>query len=127
MASKLPGTRCIGNVGCGLACFGAQVSIGKKDQAQRDKITHEVQLLSQLNHPNIIKIHAAWEDKKRGMMIFITELMTSGTLRDFLTNQSTCVCRALQGLWGGDRCDISALFRQERRTGLRGVVSMGLD
>eukprot|EP00667_Euglena_gracilis_P008663 EG_transcript_8790 len=77
----------------GLEVAWNEVPIGKKDQAHRDKITHEVQLLSQLNHPNIIRIHAAWEDKNRGMVCFITELMTSGTLRDFITNQSTCTVR----------------------------------
>lgn len=92
MALKLRGTRFWEKKNPSLSAFSPKVPIGKKDQAHRDKITHEVQLLSQLNHPNIIRIHAAWEDKNRGMVCFITELMTSGTLRDFITNQSTCVC-----------------------------------
>ena len=66
--------------------------ISKKDQSQRGKISAEVDLLVSLAHPNIIKISDTWEDTDRCMIVFITELMTSGTVRDFVNNQTTCVC-----------------------------------
>jgi WNK lysine deficient protein kinase len=77
----------------GLEVAWNEVTIGRKEQAQREKITHEVQLLSQLHHPNIISFLDAWEDKERGIIVFITELMTSGTLRDFINNLSVCTVR----------------------------------
>ena len=48
------------------------------------KVAHEIQLLSQLRHPNVIRFCAAWLDNDRRCIVFITELMTSGTLSDFI-------------------------------------------
>eukprot|EP01004_Peranema_trichophorum_P003793 NODE_275_length_3048_cov_67.677949_g239_i0.p1 GENE.NODE_275_length_3048_cov_67.677949_g239_i0~~NODE_275_length_3048_cov_67.677949_g239_i0.p1 ORF type:complete len:650 (+),score=114.08 NODE_275_length_3048_cov_67.677949_g239_i0:75-2024(+) len=59
----------------------------------QDKMRHEVQLLQQLNHPNIIKIYDYWEDIERNMLVFITELMTSGTLREFIIKQRSQTVR----------------------------------
>ena len=52
-------------------------------QEDRSKIVREVEILQQLNHPHVIHISDAWEDKQRGEIVFITELMTSGTLKEF--------------------------------------------
>ena len=65
----------------------------RNDASHRDKIKHEVSLLSQLHHPNIISIYDAWEDTARNAIVFITELMTSGTLREFIGNQRGGIVR----------------------------------
>lgn len=48
------------------------------------KVTHEVQLLARLRHPNVIRFCDAWVDQERRCLVFITELMTSGTLAEFI-------------------------------------------
>eukprot|EP00898_Chlorokybus_atmophyticus_P006727 jgi/Chlat1/7055/Chrsp56S06721 len=43
----------------------------------------EVELLKSLQHKNIIKLYASWIDKATNNVIFITEIFTSGTLRQY--------------------------------------------
>lgn len=42
-------------------------------------LEHEIQILKSVRHPNIIAFHEAWYGENE--IVFITELMTSGTLR----------------------------------------------
>ena len=42
-------------------------------------------MLQTLNHDNIIGIYDSWEDEKNKEVVFITELMTSGTLKEFVS------------------------------------------
>eukprot|EP00759_Apiculatamorpha_spiralis_P054790 PhF_6_TR7030/c0_g1_i1/m.10535/K08867/WNK, PRKWNK; WNK lysine deficient protein kinase len=53
------------------------------------KIRREVGLLQNLHHPNVILFHTSWIDEERGCFIFITELMTSGTLKDFIASRGS--------------------------------------
>ena len=53
------------------------------------KVQREIHLLQQLNHPNIIRCHGSWLDEERRALVFITELMTSGTLSDFIAQQTS--------------------------------------
>eukprot|EP00906_Rhabdomonas_costata_P039431 RCo055753 len=77
----------------GLEVAWNEVHLGRNSQPQREKIKHEMDLLSQLHHPNIISIYDSWEDSSRGTIVFITELMTSGTLREFVGKQRGGVVR----------------------------------
>ncbi|RWV98695.1 hypothetical protein GW17_00038440 [Ensete ventricosum] len=43
----------------------------------------EVHLLSSLSHESIIKFHASWIDAANRTFNFITEMFTSGTLREY--------------------------------------------
>ncbi|KAI7901213.1 kinase-like domain-containing protein [Cokeromyces recurvatus] len=45
-------------------------------------LEHEIQILKSVRHPNIIAFHDAWYGDNE--FIFITELMTSGTLREYI-------------------------------------------
>lgn len=45
------------------------------------RLYSEVHLLSTLHHPSIIKFYTSWIDVDRRTFNFITELFTSGTLR----------------------------------------------
>ncbi|ESO92098.1 hypothetical protein LOTGIDRAFT_202640 [Lottia gigantea] len=59
----------------------------KRDfKAQQDKIRRVFDNLIQLDHPNIIKFHKYWTDSKseKPRVIFITEYMSSGSLKQFL-------------------------------------------
>ncbi|KAI8369296.1 kinase-like domain-containing protein [Radiomyces spectabilis] len=47
---------------------------------------HEIEILKSVRHPNIITFHDAWYNDTE--FIFITELMTSGTLREYIRKLS---------------------------------------
>jgi WNK lysine deficient protein kinase len=50
-------------------------------QRDEDRLYAEVQLLRSLNHTSLMKFYDEWLDKKTYTINFITELFTSGTLR----------------------------------------------
>ncbi|XP_005105106.1 nuclear receptor-binding protein [Aplysia californica] len=59
----------------------------KRDfRAQQDKIRQVFDNLCRLDHPNIIKFHKYWTDTKtdKPRVIFISEYMSSGNLKQFL-------------------------------------------
>ena len=63
------------------------------------KVQNEVDLLKDLDHPNVIHFHGHWVDEERRCFIFITELMTSGTFKDFIAAQSNEIIRPIEGLF----------------------------
>ena len=50
-----------------------------------ERLYSEVHLLSTLSHDSIIRFHTSWIDVDRRTFNFITELFTSGTLREYVT------------------------------------------
>ena len=50
------------------------------------ELEHEIQILKSVRHPNIIAFHEAWHTENE--FVFITELMTSGTLREYIRKLS---------------------------------------
>jgi nuclear receptor-binding protein len=61
--------------------------------SDQKKINEIFQNLINLNHPNIVKFHHYWIDETKKRIVFITEYMPSGSLKQFLrkakkTNQS---------------------------------------
>ncbi|KAI8337696.1 kinase-like domain-containing protein [Chlamydoabsidia padenii] len=46
------------------------------------EMEHEIGILKSVRHPNVIAFHDAWCTKNE--FVFVTELMTSGTLREFI-------------------------------------------
>lgn len=53
---------------------------GSPEELQR--LYCEVHLLKNLNHDSIIRYHTSWIDVNRRTFNFITEMFTSGTLRE---------------------------------------------
>ncbi|KAG2206866.1 hypothetical protein INT47_007623 [Mucor saturninus] len=51
-------------------------------------VGHEIEILKSVRHPNIIAFHDAWLSENRTEFIFVTELMTSGTLREYIRKLS---------------------------------------
>ncbi|ORZ25264.1 kinase-like domain-containing protein [Absidia repens] len=49
-------------------------------------LDHEIQILKSVRHPNIIALHDAWHTDNE--FVFVTELMTSGTLREYIRKLS---------------------------------------
>lgn len=63
-----------------------QFSEKKNFKAQQEKIRQVFDNLIQLDHPNIVKFHKYWTDAagEKPRVIFITEYMSSGSLKQFL-------------------------------------------
>lgn len=63
-----------------------QFSQRKNFKAQEEKIQLVFESLTQLEHPNIVKFHRYWTDthNDKPRVIFITEYMSSGSLKQFL-------------------------------------------
>lgn len=49
--------------------------------AERERLFAEIRVLKQLKHKNIMSFFDSWLDQKNLTINFITELFTSGTLR----------------------------------------------
>ena len=48
----------------------------------RKRVKNEVLLLKEIEHKNIIKYHSSWIDREKQCVIFITEIMSSGSLKE---------------------------------------------
>lgn len=60
-----------------------EVNIKMYGPRERKRILNEVTLLKKLHHPNLISFYGAWVNKESEKVVFITELMSSGTLKEF--------------------------------------------
>lgn len=68
--------------GVEVAWYSVKMSaLQKRDGGKR--ILQEMQILQQLDHPNIIKFYASWLVKEEQTLVFITEIITAGTLKSF--------------------------------------------
>ncbi|KAK1319451.1 putative serine/threonine-protein kinase WNK2 [Acorus calamus] len=54
-----------------------------RNSVDLERLYSEVHLLKTLKHKNIIKFYSSWMDTKHGNINFITEIFTSGTLRQY--------------------------------------------
>lgn len=71
-----------------------------------EKLSQEIEILSALESEYIMQFYESWVDETNMVLVFITELMTSGSLRSFLQKAKTVAvsvirdwCRQiLQGL-----------------------------
>lgn len=53
----------------------------------RKRVKNEVLLLKEIEHKNIIKYHSSWIDREKQCVIFITEIMSSGSLKEYVTSR----------------------------------------
>ncbi|KAJ0571245.1 putative protein kinase WNK-NRBP family [Helianthus annuus] len=61
-----------------------------------ERLYSEVHLLKTLKHKNIIKFYSSWVDTKKEHINFITEIFTSGTLRQYRKKHKHVDLRALK-------------------------------
>jgi len=54
----------------------------RTSKAEYNELNEEIEILKRVRHPNIINFHDCWYNNDE--IIFITELMTSGTLREYI-------------------------------------------
>ncbi|KAK6935589.1 Protein kinase domain [Dillenia turbinata] len=71
----------------GIEVAWSQIKIDEVLRSPNDleKLYSEVHLLKSLNHGNIMTLHDSWVDDKEKTINMITELFTSGSLRQFRT------------------------------------------
>ncbi|XP_031120014.1 probable serine/threonine-protein kinase WNK11 [Ipomoea triloba] len=61
-----------------------------------DRLFSEVRLLKALKNKNIIALYSVWTDEQRAMLNFITEVCTSGNLRDYRKKHKQVSIKALK-------------------------------
>lgn len=56
----------------------------KWNKSERQRFREEAEMLKELQHPNIVRFYDSWEEpnmRNRKIIVLVTELMTSGTLK----------------------------------------------
>lgn len=55
----------------------------KLTKVERQRFSEEVEMLKNLQHPNIVRFYDSWKSTVKGhkCILLVTELMTSGTLK----------------------------------------------
>lgn len=66
------------------------------DPAMIDRLFSEVRLLRSLKNKNIISLYSVWRDQERGTLNFITEVCTSGNLREYRLKHRHVSMKALK-------------------------------
>uniref|UniRef100_A0A7N0TQK3 non-specific serine/threonine protein kinase n=1 Tax=Kalanchoe fedtschenkoi TaxID=63787 RepID=A0A7N0TQK3_KALFE len=67
-----------------------------QSREQLDRLHSEVRLLKSLKHENIIKLYYSWVDEKRKTINMITELFTSGSLRQYRRKHKNVDIKAIK-------------------------------
>jgi len=61
------------------------VKLNRIPPNERKRIRNEVKLLKALNHPHIIKYLSSWVNREKEEVVFVTEIMSSGALKEYLS------------------------------------------
>lgn len=61
------------------------VNLSGVPKNERNRIVNEVRLLERLHHHNIISFYGSWVNRERQEVHFVTEILSSGTLKSFIT------------------------------------------
>lgn len=60
------------------------VKLSRIPPGERKRIKTEVKLLRDIEHKNVIKYYNSWVDREKEQIVFITEIMSSGSIKDYL-------------------------------------------
>lgn len=60
------------------------IQLKKIPRTERMRISKEVTLIRELKHDNIIRFVNGWHNKEKDEVVFITEMVTGGSLRSYL-------------------------------------------
>ncbi|KAJ3601040.1 hypothetical protein NHX12_032013, partial [Muraenolepis orangiensis] len=74
------------------------VETNRLSRQERHRFQEEVQMLKGLQHPNIVRFYDSWKSNIGGhkVLIMVTELMTSGTLKTYLKRFKEMKLKLLQ-------------------------------
>ena len=67
-----------------------------EDPPTIDRLNSEVRLLRTLKNKNIIALYSVWRDKRQNTLNFITEVCTSGNLREYRKKHKHVSLKALK-------------------------------
>lgn len=75
-----------------------QVKLSKfiNDSVMTERLYSEVRLLKSLKNKNIIALHNVWRDEERNTLNFMTEVCTSGNLREYRKKHKNVSMKALK-------------------------------
>ncbi|XP_042386153.1 probable serine/threonine-protein kinase WNK11 [Zingiber officinale] len=73
-----------------------KLRIFREDQPMMDRLFAEVRLLRSLRHENIITLYSVWTDDEGNTLNFITEVCTSGDLREYRKKHRQVSIKALK-------------------------------
>ncbi|KAG6490535.1 hypothetical protein ZIOFF_051833 [Zingiber officinale] len=73
-----------------------KLRIFREDQPMMDRLFAEVRLLRSLRHENIITLYNVWTDDEGNTLNFITEVCTSGNLREYRKRHRQVSIKALK-------------------------------
>lgn len=60
------------------------IKVNGMPASERRRITEEINLIKTLKHPNIIHFISAWVNRAKDEVVFITEIVTGGSLKSYL-------------------------------------------
>jgi WNK lysine deficient protein kinase len=60
-----------------------EINILNFSPVQIEKIEKEIRVQKKLIHRSIIRVYHYWKDGEKNLIVYISELMTSGTLAQF--------------------------------------------
>jgi WNK lysine deficient protein kinase len=60
------------------------ICLARLPKSERPRIKSEIKIIKELDHPNIITFISAWICKEKEQIHFITEIITGGSLRQYL-------------------------------------------
>ncbi|CAF1932257.1 unnamed protein product [Brassica oleracea var. botrytis] len=82
--------------GIEVACYQVKLSCFFDDPAMTERLYSEVRLLKSLKKSSIIALYKVWRDKRSNTLNFITEICTSGNLREYRKKHRHMPMRALK-------------------------------
>lgn len=60
------------------------VNLARLPPTEKKRIRMETEILKELDHPHIINFFNVWENPARDQICFTTEIVTSGTLKEYV-------------------------------------------
>ncbi|KAG5175072.1 kinase-like domain-containing protein [Tribonema minus] len=60
------------------------VNITLLPREEKKRIMNEVRLLQNLEHKNLVQFHGSWVNREKEQVIFVTEIVVNGSLKDFI-------------------------------------------
>lgn len=91
----------------------------KLSKTERQRFKEEAGMLKGLQHPNIVRFYDSWEGPSKGRkcIVLVTELMTSGTLKTWVSNLAELTNTLIQNSYVLN--SLGALFKLSIAYGLK--------
>lgn len=72
------------------------ISLINLPESDKTRIKTEINLFKSLKHKNILHFISGWQNKDKQEVVFITEMITGGTLRDYIKKNNICKLRVIK-------------------------------